>query len=196
MTEYDPTTQVLLPMTTKPTVWPKVVGILGGVFGITALINGALVLLVPNAAQIAYQEMQLSVPADFFERHWVAIKLLPSLGGLIGLLLLIGSILLILRKRVSRILLLTWAVAKLCFAFGQIPAMSALQQEVLPLRLQSMAQARPELKAAATADGNDIEAMIRTSSAVVVFWYCCFPVFCLVWLRRAKIREEVAGWGD
>ena len=194
MNQSDPVT-AFAPPALNPTYWPRVLGVIGIIFALTALSHGAMVLLIPNASQLAYQEMKIAVPEDFFTRHWVAIKLLPGLGGLLGMLLLIGSILLLLRKRVSRVLLLVWAGIKICFAIGQAPAMSALQHEILPIQLKALAESKPETQAV-LADASALEGMISVAMVVGVAWLCCFPVFHLIWLNRAKIRTEISGWSN
>lgn len=176
-----------------PSKWPKVIGIISTIFGAAALISGGVMTLAPGISRAPYEQM--GVPEDFFERHWMVLRAIPPVDTGMAVLLLIGSLLLLLRKRAAGGCLLVWAMLKICLSFWQLRYTIPMQREMIPLQLKKIAEADPS---AAQLGSNTamLEAMNTAASVFGVVLACALPVFITIWFLRKKIREEVAGWNS
>ena len=174
-----------------PSKWPKVIGIIGMVFGAAALLSGGVMTLAPSVARGPYEQM--GVPDDFFERHWMVLRAIPPVDTGMAVLLLIGSLLLLLRKRAAGGCVLTWAAVKICLAFWQLRYTIPMQREMIPLQIKKIAEADPA-SAQVVGSGAALEAMNTAATVLGVMLACALPIFILIWFLRKKIREEVAGW--
>lgn len=212
---YATPQQGMLPA--RPSTWPKVLGIIGIIFGSVAMVGGMISVLAFKTMSATYESMGLG--AGFVEKHLIALKYIPPIAGSLGLLLLLGSILLLVRKRLSRGLLLLWAVLKVALVIGQTPYNTAMTKDMMPFQKQIMDTAfknaggvkpapaatpapEPAVPAAPSAPpvptleiNSVVETTMVISQAVAVIWGCVLPVFLLIWLMRGKIRAEVAEWG-
>lgn len=89
--------------------WPKALGIIGIIFGFFGVCGGAL-------AAIAIEFQRSIYSPDFIEDNYIPLKVAPLVGSVIAVLLLIGGILLLMRKPTSKTLILSWATAKIGYA--------------------------------------------------------------------------------
>jgi hypothetical protein len=186
----SPTSDALLQI---PTKWPKVIGIIGIALGGLAAMVGAMNAMGHQVA--AQQLIKMGVDPSFPERHATALKVMPIASGILGLLLLIGSVLLLMRKSLARPILMFWALAKIGFSLWQAPISSAMQREMLPVQMKYAAQTNPE---ATKQQPEELAKMMQAAGEVisitVVIWYMALPLFILIWMMRQRIRSEVATW--
>jgi hypothetical protein len=146
---------------------------------------------VPALSRVTYEA--LNVPPEFYARHWVALQVLPWVAVGVANVLVIGSILLLLRKRASRATLLSWCLLKIGYAVGQLFFVLPIQKEVTPLQLKVML-ADQAANSPVKMDLQTLETMGSTALAAGVTWLCALPIFFLIWFLRPKIRFEMSGW--
>ncbi len=175
-----------------PSSWPKVVGIICLVFGIIAAALGLLGAATSDV-QIRMLE-ELGTPSDLFDRHMVAVKILPAVAGLLGLVAVIGSILLIMRRKAGWSILLLWAGLKIAYALGQAPFTAAMQKEIMPYQLKMLNQMQANSGKTAAPPVPLIEVATSMAQVFSVLWYCALPIFILIFFLRKKVRDEVDGW--
>jgi hypothetical protein len=182
------------PRLLRPSRWPKVFGILCVVFGAIAFLLSAGALVSSGDTQKTM--MELGVPAEFFDRHWVAVKLMPIAATILGGIAVVGGSLLIARKKAGYMLVLVWAGLKIAYAVGQAPSSAAMTKELMPYQVQLVEAAQKEKGV----DQRDVKGMVEAMAGVVqvllVAWLAALPVVILIWFLRAKIRREVAGWTE
>lgn len=186
--QVDPVYQIQ-----KESSWPKVIGIIGIVFGTFALLGGAFGLVATKFAQSQFSMAGLK--EDFFERHYLLFKVVPIFGTALGFLLVVASILLIMRRRSSRTMILSWAVLKIVFAVWQTVISIDAQKEMLPMQMAQMQQGD---KGALGPMGEQgvMDIVVYAAQIISVVWLSALPIFMLIWFLRGKIRNEVAGWQD
>ncbi len=166
--------------------WPKVLGIISIALGAVSLFTGLISVMGQETIKAAYEGMHL--PDGFFARHEIALRVLPGVAAGLGLLLLLGGILLLLRRSPSRGLLLLWALLKIGFAGVQAHYNLALQKDLLPVMLAN----QPKTQGV---DTETIISIVSTVGVVVgVLWLAALPIFFIVWFFRGKIRAEMAMW--
>lgn len=171
--------------------WPKVIGIIGMFFGGFALLTGMFNALAKGIMEKQFQSMGIS--EDVLAHHATLLHIVPPVSASLGFLLLLGSILLVLRKPSSRPLLLIWALLKIGFAFWQAPLALAFQKEILPLQMKLIA-ATAKQNPAAPDLGSMMESFGNVALIFSVVWYGALPIFLLIWFLRSNIRTEVAHW--
>jgi len=171
--------------------WPKIIGILGAIFGGTALLAGAVGFLADSFTRKQYDAM--GVAPDFFEKHYVFFKVIPPISAFLGLLLLLGSILLIVRKPVSRPLILGWALLKIVFSLWQMTYATALTKDIMPLQMAKMSEAQKNDMAKVNAEAF-VDVMFSVMQVLSVLWLSALPIFMIIWFMRKKIRTETASW--
>ena len=185
--EYDPTQEIELRSS-----WPKVLGILGIVFGGAALLFGIVGVFGTKMAQQQYESF--GITQEILDRHATILTVAPMISTGLGFVLLLGGILLALRKKASRPLIMIWALMKIGYSLWQAPLMMAFQKELLPMqqkmmnRMGNSKEPMPDMAAIMNSVGSVIQ-------IVGVFWLCALPIFMLIWFARAKIAREVAQWG-
>lgn len=166
--------------------WPTVLGIVATVFGAIGFLNGAMSVVAtlfldsflsslptppnPNPAAMAVIEALRSAGSD-----WTGVLMLTQLArAVVPVVLLVGGILLLQRKRSSMSTLRIWAI---------------LQAIALPVRVAAgyliLRQALLQMPGAA---------VIPVILGFAVLFGLALPVFTLIWFGRARIREEVQTW--
>lgn len=166
--------------------WPKVLGTIGAVLGALMFVDkaddlllvpllgadhGWRLLLGPELGDIAARSMPRAA--------WLFLYILS--GGLLGLLLVIGSLRLRHRQRSAIALCKAWAWLSIGWlAVG------------LAGSLWWLARYSAEISRYA-GPGWDKGAF---SGALVALILLAYPVFLLVWLARAPVREEYQSWRE
>ena len=168
--------------------WAKVIGIIGIVFGGGALLLGVIGVVGQKFALQQYEAMGIS--QEMLRQHDVFLNVSPIISLALGFLLLLGGILLVMKRPVSRTILLIWAMLKIGFALWQAPLGLAFQKELVPLQQKMLAKG--------DAKAPDVSAIMETIGPIIqiisVLWLCALPIFILIWFMRAKIRMQVSGW--
>jgi len=168
--------------------WAKVIGILGIVFGGGALLLGVIGVVGQNFTLQQYDGM--GITKEMLAQHARFLNVVPIVSLALGFLLLLGGILLVMKKPVSRTILLIWAMLKITFALWQAPLELAFQKDLIPLQQKMLAKGdakTPDLSAI-------METMGPIFQIVSVLWLCALPIFMLIWFMRARIRMQVSGW--
>ena len=168
--------------------WAKVIGVLSIVFGGGALLVGVIGVVGQNFALQQYEIMGIST--EMLGRHALFINVVPIISLALGFLLLLGGILLVMKKSVSRPILLAWAILKIAFALWQAPLGLAFQKEIIPLQQKMLAKGDPK----APDIGGIMETLGPMIQIISVLWLCALPIFMLIWFMRTRIRDQVAGW--
>ncbi|MBP7948326.1 MAG: hypothetical protein KA004_01635 [Verrucomicrobiales bacterium] len=182
----------------KKSGWPTAIGVIGMVFGGAAALS-SLVGLFTNSALSGMLE-GFGVDKNFMDRHWAATTLLPILASALGVVLLVGGILLLMRRKAGVSVMLLWAVAKIAFVLVQAPLQMAMQKEMLPKMLEQQqkvveaqskksGQTAPEINLSGFMD-----AAAGVGAVVGVVWGMALPVFLLIWFSRKGVRHDIASW--
>ena len=168
--------------------WAKVIGIIGIVFGGGALLIGILGVVGQSFALQQYDAMGIS--KEVLARHDLWLNVVPIISLALGFLLLLGGILLVMKKPVSRPILLLWAILKIAFSLWQAPLALAFQNEIIPMQQKMVAKGDPKAP--------DMGAIMETMGPIIqiisVLWLCSLPIFILIWFMRVKVRMQMAGW--
>ena len=176
--------------------WPTVIGVIAIVFGALGALQGVVGLLTPllvgRFRAFTASNSPPGVAADPFagwDQHQtqLIISALLTLGA--GTLLLVGSILLVMRRRAARGMLLTWAAIKtavvvyaawLGYVINQAQFAAMQQYGSGPLAGPGM--------------GGILGAMSAAGAVIGVLWGWALPIFLLFWFMRARVRNELATW--
>ena len=180
------------PLEEKPTTWPTVLGVLGIIWASLGLFCGCVGLFqVPlqrwgaemqaSAGQSnALAEAQLRVAEQFQVVMWGLI----GVGFVFAIILLMGSINLIRRRRKAKSLLMTWAMASLL--------MLALNVALQVMMYQATAA---ELnKAGDQSQIGQLWISAIIGGVMAIFFGLLPPVFLLIWFARERIKREVDQW--
>ncbi len=174
------------PPAPPPPPWPKVIGTIGAVLGVIMVVDKtddlALIPLMwaeDSRRFLLGPELSEAVAGSMPRAIWPFLYLL--LGGLLGLLLVVGSLRLRRRRRSGVALCRAWAW--LSIAWLAIGAAGALWW---------LARYSDEISRHA-GPGWDRGAL---SGALVALLMLAYPVFLLVWLSRAPVKAEYQSWRD
>jgi hypothetical protein len=168
------------------TAWHRVVGIICIVFGGGALFRSIFSTLGQQTERsgadlIAYQALM---------SQWSG-KLMAMAGAaaLSALILAVGGLLLLLKKRKSVMALKIWVGIKIVFLLVTIPIQAGFLKAIDGLHYTgALAGEGAEFAA------SDGRIWIVLKIAVEVLWSMLLPTFILIWFSRKKIREQVAFW--
>ena len=175
--------------------WPKTIGVIALIFGILGFLGAVVApfsLLITKSAL----ESMVSQGADpdavetYIGKAQSIAYLSAAILGIVALLLLFGGIQLMKRKKIASPVLQVWAVLK-------VAAGGFLNYKNFHLTREQL-----EITNSVQAGNAEIAQMtesITTVSLIVgmVFgglWLLALPVFLLVWLNRAKVKEEIQSW--
>ena len=166
--------------------WPGVVGGLG--------ILVALVLLVDKLEDL----LQLTLwPSEAWRQRFtpaladLVVQSMPPaawtipaalVGVALALLLLVGSIGVLRRRRQGVALCRTWSTLAILWGLVEIVVASVL--------LQRLALEAPQLVPAGWAGS------VATGIFLALVLVLAFPVFLLLWFARPAVRRDTDGWGD
>ncbi len=191
------------PMETPPALaapptskWPTVIGAIAIVFAAGGLLQSLLAPLGPFMVRSQMQEFAKQGAdqgrIDEYLRQFGTFAYTNSaVLGAVAVLLLVGGILLIKRRRVSPLLLQVWAMLKIVaggfFIFKQM-AISRLQMEII-------------FDAVPGGGGQEAQAVGQITSYAMwiglgfgLLWIAAFPVFLIVWFNRQRIKDQVGAW--
>ena len=168
--------------------WPVVIGVIGLVFSIMAVIGGCWGMASPWVVEMFAKVIPDQEAAQLTSirqlKYWIVGSSL--LGSLVAVVLIVGSIGLIKRRRYSRRYVIAWAFLKIVFAIGAAVLAYVTQQN------QIAAMKNESQMASAPAGLLDLLGII---TAIVQFvWYSALPLFMLIWFWRPKIRAEMEVW--
>lgn len=177
------------------TAWPSALGVIAIVFGVLGVLGAVFGLLV-TAFEDEYFGLFGGAVTDEAAAHIAAASPHPAVSGALqvaGLLaaamLAVGGVRVARRRRCGASLLQVWAVIKMAL----VVIGSVIGARVGAASFQAGVGAGGGGAGAGVPPGFGSMMMV-VGLVFGVLWGWALPVFCLVWLRRAKIRAEVAGW--
>lgn len=178
----------------QESAWPRVIGIICIVFGSLGSLGGfcgALASLLQGVfSSWATQAGQPQAMADAAARYtpYLVVANILTLG--VAVVLLVGGIGLVKRRRWSRMALLHWSWMKMLVAVVG----GVLGYLVQQAQFEAM-QNDPDISGQMPAMFGSI---MRTFGGVglvlQITWFWALPVFTLVWFNRRPIRHEVSQW--
>jgi len=178
--------------------WPIVLGIVAGVFGFMGFFSNMMGAisplfmqgLMPSIAGEMSGEAEETVRATMeITRAWST----WSIGfGLVGVIvsgmLLVGGIMLLLRRATAVPLLKAWALARIVTAIVGAYIGLVIQRQVFDVLRSSMGAEMDQVPAGL------LGAATTFGMIFGVAFGCALPVIVLVWFARQKIKDEVRGW--
>lgn len=183
-----------------PTKWPTVVGTLSIVLGALGLLCGTIgVGWSVFMDQLTSGMMQADIHAPPSIR---IVSIVSALGGtLLALVLVIGGVGLVRRRRMGLAVTRVWAVLRvvwLLIALGLglwlLPANIEYQMAIQEAQIKAAEADGREFPewAIKTEDGAWLAAVISIAVGTVVT--AIYPTFCIFYLSRRKIADEVRRW--
>lgn len=179
-----------------PEGWPTVIGVLGIIFGGLGVIQGAcgaagMVMmsfaggLIPEDSGTDLDaQMQQSFPYPVPQ----GLQMVAEFG--LALVLLVGGIMLLKRSRRSAGVLTTYAWLDLTAnTLGAILGYFVITSQVEALK------ENPDLAQAPAGMAGIMGAIGPVAVAVGWVFAAVWPVFLIIWFRRAKIRASMEAWG-
>ena len=178
--------------------WAKVLGIFAAVLGALGFLGG---LFRPVGAflQKAQLENLVSIKqadadevSDFLS-EWISSQTIAGVTmAVIALLLLVGGVLLIKRRKISATILRVWALAYLVLgAYFTIKTMP-LQEHLMKLLMA------PALGSGGGSEADIVEKSMEIGAKMGVgiglLWILICSLFVLIWFSRRRIRDEVKSW--
>lgn len=172
--------------------WPTVIGILAiifGVLGILGYVGGVLVMVVARPFLLAMEEADGEEMPHLgpFSDEWIAMTIGQSIvGALLALVLLVGGIFLLKRRKLGIRILVGWSIAKLVFVlFEAIIQVWTTREQMASMSGQ---QGAPPM-------GPAFENMIVVMSVLATVGFgAALPVACLIVFNMKKPKAEIAKW--
>ena|GEM_PF-5069268 len=179
--------------------WPKTIGILAIVMALIGLTGGLFRLLSAVLQKVQLENLVKMKLADATAVHSFIAQWIPLqtgfgvVMGAIAILLLLGGILLLKRRKVSVTIIRVWAIAYLIggfyFLIRSLPLVSRQMELVMTPAMQGKGDA---LQMRPLMEGVAIGAKIGVGLALV--WVLVCSLFFLIWFGRRRIREETKTW--
>lgn len=176
-----------------PRAWPMVIGIIAIILGALGALGGCVGMAVTPFLRV----IEKVVPAGQAPQLEGLAELVPSMlilafaGLVIAVLLLIGGIGLVRRRRWGMTACLAWAVVKIIFVvahnvFGYLVNVAQFEQ----IETMTGNAGGPPLPVEFFAG------MGALGACFGIAWGWALPIFMLIWFTRRKIRDEVREWGS
>jgi len=135
-----------------------------------------------------------------WEKWGASMKIFGWVGVLLGVLLFFAGWMLVLRRKLSRPVLIGWSYAKTLYAMGYAYYMGAMMKEQMAAQMAmqvslmesmgtpgSPAPVMPDMAGVA-------ETMANVMTIAMTLWLLALPIFLLVWFYRQKTRTQMALW--
>lgn len=175
-------------MPAQPTSWPHVLGIIGVVISILGILNGLWGAVSPwvmekfAAAMPQTDVHQAEMMSQW--KYWIAGS--SAFGLLLAIILLVGSVQLLKRRRSSRATIISWSILKIILA----AAASVLVYRMYEDQMEAIKK-NPDTAQAPT---GLLDVLGPIAAGFNFAWYVALPVFMLIWFNRKKIKAETSGW--
>jgi hypothetical protein len=109
----------------------------------------------------------------------------------LGVVLLIGGIKLLRRRRSGVGMTRLWAIGRIVWSLPAAYVTYVMTNETVRLMQQAAADSGQPMPGGFT---TLLQAMGPIGAALSLCMWCVVPVFVLIWFARAKIKNEVAAW--
>lgn len=197
---HPPTEQTEMLADDQPTKWPKVIGIisllyaLGGMF--LQIVGVAMLFLMKWLTRLGGFELNMEIPASL-----KALQIgLATLTFGVGIMMFVGAVNLLRRRRSGPSLLRAWSVIRLVLiviGLGTVivlaPAQVELQRSLLEQQNDRLREAGMESRVKEKTDDELRQAAIR-NGVIASGVFAMYPFFLGLWLSRRKVIEEVQHW--
>lgn len=179
-----PTSSAVSP---TPPVWPTVIGVISIVFGSLGLLNGCVGLIMPfviGKLMVFFTDAKMQAMFGSMSGHAGWSIAAGVTGMAVGGLLLASGIGSVGQRRWSTRTHAIWAV------------LAILQSGVSGMYAYLLQQAQFEAMQGAGVPMMPMmgEAFAAVGLLIGLMFACAYPIFMLVWLMRAPIREQVSRW--
>jgi hypothetical protein len=181
--------------------WPIVIGTLSIVFGAGGFLAygcfGTLGMAMLSFLQSWFEDLAETNPqfevqaAQFAAMSGYTLPLLiqNAIAGVLGVLLLIGGIGVVSRRRYGVTTSLVWCILKVLYVF---PA-AWIGYTMSMAQFEAMEEAAVQQGVSNLGFGM-LSTMGWVGSVIQLLWLLVWPVFMLIWFLRPKIRAETATW--
>jgi len=175
--------------------WPIVIGVIGIVLASLGLVCGCAGYFGPAMAQWGVDmQAQSGQPVDPYaianlqvqREMYVFTAILMTVGLIVAIIQLTGSIALVRRRASARMLMMAYAIAAIIMACVNTAYQFMLNAETQRL-LEEQGTQVPQAFV-------QVGLIIGLGFAIVLGFG--WPIFLLVWFSRGKIRDEVEQWGE
>ncbi len=180
------------------TKWPKKLGVISLIYAIGGLLVQAFLALMTVAGEwlLGLGNFEIEIP--------VLVKLVQ--GGMVvltaslGILLLVGAINLLRRRRSGVSLLKAWAVLRLVLVLVGLVAAILIMPAQVDMQRSIAEQTNEKLRdAGRTAsiqeiDDEKIQRQLIRTSVIMSGVVAGYPLFLGFWLSRRKVGDEVSQW--
>jgi len=165
------------------------IGLTGGLFRLLSA-----VLQKVQLENLVKMKLADATAVHSFIAQWIPLQTgFGVVMGAIAILLLLGGILLLKRRKVSVTIIRVWAIAYLIggfyFLIRSLPLVSRQMELVMTPAMQGKGDA---LQMRPLMEGVAIGAKIGVGLALV--WVLVCSLFFLIWFGRRRIREETKTW--
>ncbi|MEE9131472.1 MAG: hypothetical protein V3T84_15755 [Phycisphaerales bacterium] len=183
-----------------PTKWPKVIGVISLLYalgGMLCQIGGVMSLYLTKwLARLGGFELDMEISASL-----KAVQIgLAALVFCVGILMFVGAVNLLRRRRSGPSLLRAWSVIRLVLivvglgtAIMLVPAQVELQRSVLDQQNDRLREVGMASRVKEKTDDELRQAAIR-NGVIVSGVFAAYPFFLGLWLSRRKVTEEVQHW--
>ena len=174
------------PVPDRPPRWPGILGTLGAVLGVIMVVDktddlALIPLLWADDSRRLLLGAELGDLVEFSQPQALGLFLFILLGGVLGLLLVVGSLRLRRRRPSGVAICRAWAWLSLAWLAAGVA-----------VALWWLGRYGDEISRLA-GPGSGGGAL---SGALVGLVLLAYPVFLLVWLSRAPVKEEYRRWGE
>lgn len=197
---HPPTEQDEMLADDEPTKWPKVIGVISLLYalgGMLCQIGGVMSLYLTKwFARLGGFDLDMEIPASL-----KAVQIgLATLTFCVGILMFVGAVNLLRRRRSGPSLLRVWSVIRLVLivvglglAVMLAPSQVELQRSLLEQQNDQLREAGMESRVKDKTDDELWQAVIRTG-VIASGVFAAYPFFLGLWLSRRKVTEEVQHW--
>lgn len=184
---------------TQPSSWPTVLGVLLIVLaslglmsnvcgGIAAVFMPALMSQMGSTGQ---DDAVIKAQMDMASKYMAFNLANASILIVLGVILLIGGIGLLRRRRSAAGKVKLWAIGRMIWSLPAAYMTYLITADTLKVMQQAAADNNQPMPAGVTVL---FDALGPISAVVNLFMWCAVPVFVLIWFMRRRIKNEVAAW--
>lgn len=195
--DHPPTFAGAVAAPAHASTWPLVIGILSMALGSLAVLNAiwasAWALLGPGLLDMinATNTPQFAASSQQTRESMPYVLVSSILSLVLATWLIVAGACVNARRQSGVRLSVKWAWAKIAYAVAATVIGGAVSfSQIEATKQQMAAQGAPVLATSV------ITISIIFGLAVNMLWLMVYPVFTLIWFKRASIRSTVANWSD
>lgn len=180
--------------TPRRSVWPNIIGIAGIAFASFGLLNGILQLssTFMISALKSSSDAAIKASAAGMEKHsgnfliYCIFTLFIS-GVMLWLFIRITK-----RTPTRTLTVIMWAIGKIGVEAVALSLTLVMNKTNMNAMTQGGTITGPQAAIMSTCGSN----IVSVGATIGFFFYCIFPVFCIIWFARRAIRTEMATWSN